>query len=150
MIPVNTSVVSGVAVSEIDGENKILMMKRAKGGFWCHVAGSIENEEKGWEAIIREFAEETQIKVSNLFSAEYIEQFYEPHSNRIMIIPAFVVICEKNQKVTLNEEHTEYKWCSLEEAQNIATFPNQKKLYSHVWEYFIKQKPSELMVVKFS
>ena len=85
MIPVNTSVVSGVAISEIDGETKILMMKRLKGDFWCHVAGSIEGKEKAWEAIVREFREETQIKVENLYNAEYLEQFYEAHSNELMI-----------------------------------------------------------------
>ena len=42
MIPVNTSVVSGVALSEFDGETKILMIKRVNGGFWCHVAGKID------------------------------------------------------------------------------------------------------------
>jgi dATP pyrophosphohydrolase len=55
MIPLNTSIVSGVALSKIDGEVKILLMKRVKGGFWCHVAGSIEEDETGIDAIIREF-----------------------------------------------------------------------------------------------
>ena len=134
----------------VDGETKILMMKRTKGEFWCHVAGSIEGKEKAWEAIIREFGEETQIKVENLYNAEYFEQFYEAHSNEIMVIPAFVILCKPDQQVILNEEHSEFKWCSIEEAKNIATFPNQKNLYNHIWEYFIKQKPSKLMAVKFS
>ncbi|MFL7052984.1 NUDIX domain-containing protein, partial [Vibrio cyclitrophicus] len=63
MIPLNTSIVSGVAISEIDGQMKMLLMKRVKGEFWCHVAGSIEAGETGWQAIVREFEEETQIKV---------------------------------------------------------------------------------------
>ena len=150
MIPVNTSVVSGVALSEIDGETKILMMKRAKEGFWCHVAGKIENNEKGWEAIIREFREETKIEVSDLYNAEYLEQFYEAEKNRIMIIPVFVILCPPNQEVLLNEEHTEFKWCSLSEAKALAPFPNQKRLYSHIWEYFVNDKPSVLMAIKFS
>lgn len=33
MIPLNSSVVSGVALSKIDGEVKMLLMKRVKGGF---------------------------------------------------------------------------------------------------------------------
>ena len=45
MIPINNSIVSGVAISEIDGETKMLLMKRVKGGFWCHVAGSMEEGE---------------------------------------------------------------------------------------------------------
>ena len=67
MIPLNTSIVSGVALSEIEGQMKMLIMKRVKGGFWCHVAGSIENNETGWQAIVREFKEETEIDVQALY-----------------------------------------------------------------------------------
>ncbi len=38
MIPIRCKTVSGVALSTIDGETKLLVMKRVKGGFWCHVA----------------------------------------------------------------------------------------------------------------
>lgn len=147
MVPINTSVVSGVAISVFKDTPKILMMKRTKGNFWCHVAGSIEGSEKAWEAIIREFKEETRIEVEQLYSAEYLEQFYEPVNNRIMIIPVFVVICPENQPITLNEEHTEYRWCSLKEARKLATYPNQCNLYTHVWKYFINRKPSDLMKI---
>ena len=150
MIPLNTSVVSGVALSEIEGETKILMMKRVNGGFWCHVAGKIEGEEAGWQAIIREFYEETQIQVTTLYGAAFLEQFYEADNDRIMVIPAFAVMCSANQKVTLNFEHTEYKWCSLAEAKDIATFPNQKLLYDHVWQFFVLNKPSKLMEIDIS
>ncbi|MGY0216179.1 NUDIX hydrolase [Endozoicomonadaceae bacterium StTr2] len=148
MIQVNTSVVSGVALSEIDGELKILLMKRAKEGFWCHVAGKIEGEEAGWQAIIREFAEETGIKVTQLYNAEYSEQFYEPEKDRFMIIPSFVVWCEPDQVVTLNPEHTEYRWCTLQQALELVPFPNQEKYYQHIWQYFVDKAPSDFMQIK--
>ena len=125
-------------------------MERAKEGFWCHVAGKIENDEKAWETIIREFREETKIEVCELYNAECLEQFYEAETNRIMLIPAFVVFCPPNQKVILNEEHTEFKWCTLNEAKVLASFPNQKRLYIHVWEHFVTNKPSKLMAINFS
>ncbi len=144
MIPLNTSIVSGVALSKIDGEEKILLMKRVKGGFWCHVAGSIEEEETGIDAIVREFKEETQIEVSNLFNAQFLEQFYEASVNVIQLIPVFVVMCPPEQEVVLNEEHTEYKWCSLKEALELAPFPNQHAVFKHVWSYFV-EKPVNVL-----
>lgn len=150
MIPINTSVVSGVAISDIDGVPKILMMKRANEGFWCHVAGKIEEDEKAWQAIVREFREETEISVGQLYSAEYTEQFYEPQKNRIMIIPVFVVKCPPNQPVILNEEHTDFRWCSYEEAIALASFPNQKNLYAHVWKFFVEKEPTIFMAVQIS
>ncbi|MGI9283625.1 MAG: NUDIX hydrolase [Endozoicomonas sp.] len=150
MIPVNMSVVSGVAIAEIKGEPKILLLKRAKEGFWCHVAGKIEESETGWQAIIREFHEETGIQATQLYNAEYSEQFYEAGKNRFMIIPSFVVLCDKNQRVTLNPEHTDYRWCSLQEAIKLVPFPNQKHLYQHVWKYFLESTPSDLMKIDLS
>ncbi|WP_068718456.1 NUDIX hydrolase [Vibrio tritonius] len=144
MIKVNTTVVSGVALSQIDGEMKLLLMKRVKGGFWCHVAGSIEAGETGVDAIVREFSEETQIQVTHLYNAQFLEQFYVDSANLIELIPVFAVLCPANQNVTLNDEHTEYKWCSLQEALELAPFPNQHAAYKHIWHYFVEKPINEL------
>ncbi|WP_117234830.1 NUDIX hydrolase [Vibrio maerlii] len=150
MIPLNTSVVSGVALSEFDGEIKMLLMKRVKGGFWCHVAGGIEGEETGSEAIVREFREETQIKVAELYNAQFLEQFYESNVNVIELIPVFAVVCPPEQVVTLNEEHSEFKWCTLEEALALAPFPNQHAVYKHIWSYFVERPIHPLYRVKIT
>ena len=150
MFSINTSVVSGVAISKIKGEKKILLLKRAEEGFWCHVAGGIEADEFAWQAIIREFFEETGIAINELFSAETTEQFYDASKNQYMIIPSFVVICDPNQAVRLNNEHTDYQWCSLPEALEMVPYPGQKNLYLHVWKYFIDSAPSDHMKIKIS
>jgi len=147
MIPIRSIIVSGVALSKINGEIKILLMKRNKGGFWCHIAGKVEVGEKGWQAIIREFHEETAIEVQQLYSADYLEQFYEAEFNVIELIPAFVVYCEENQKITLNEEHSEYMWCTLDEAVEKVNFDGQRKLYQYVWNNFVKRSPFELLKI---
>jgi len=144
MIPVNTSIVSGVALSKIDGEMKLLLMKRVKGDFWCHVAGHIEQGETGVDAIVREFREETQIEVSALYNAQFLEQFYEPSVNVIQLIPVFAVLCPENQSVTLNDEHTEYQWCTLDEALALAPFPNQHAVFKHIWAYFVEKPVNAL------
>lgn len=148
MIPVNASVVSGVVLSEIDGQTKTLLMKRVKGGFWCHVAGSIEAGETAVQAIVREFHEETQIQATELYNAQFLETFYEDNANRIELIPVFALVCPPNQTVILNDEHTEFAWCSLEEALALAPFPNQHKVYKHIWEYFVERPINPLYKVK--
>jgi len=148
MIPIRSVVVSAVLLSEIEGEVKMLLMKRVKGNFWCHVAGKIENSETASQAILREIDEETRIKPQQLFSADYLEQFYEANLNVIEMIPAFVAFCEKNQPVILNDEHTEYQWCSLVEAKALAVFSNQRKLYDAIWENFVLQIPNGLLEIE--
>ncbi|EHR0918498.1 NUDIX domain-containing protein [Vibrio parahaemolyticus] len=136
MIPIQATHVSGVVISRIDGVDKILLLKRVKGGYWCHVAG-VEAGETGWQTILRELKEETQIDDVELHKADFLEQFYEAKENRILVIPCFVLFCSPNQPVVLNEEHTEYRWCSLEEAKQLTPFANQHHLYDHVWQYYV-------------
>ena len=150
MIPLNTSIVAGVALSEIDGQTKMLLMKRVKGGYWCHVAGSIEAGETGWQAIVREFEEETKIEAKELYNAQFLEQFYEANVNVIQLIPIFAVLCPPDQAVELNHEHTEYRWCSLEEAKSLAPFPNQHAVYDHIWAYFVDTSANPLYRVDVS
>ena len=150
MIPICSNVVSGVAISIVSGEAKMALMKRSMEGFWCHIAGKVEVGEAGWQAIVREFFEETKIVVEELYSGDYIEQFYVAKENRIDMIPVFVVYCPPDQKIVLNHEHTEYKWCSLDEAKSLVPYPNQKALYEHVWNNFVVGKPSSYMRIETS
>lgn len=148
MIPIRSIAVSAVLLSEIEGELNILLMKRVKGGFWCHVVGKVEANETASQAVLREIGEETSIQVNQLFSADYIEQFYEASQNVIEMIPVFVGFCDKNQVVVLNGENIDYKWCNLTEAKALAVFSNQKKLYDFVWEHFVINEPEVLLEIK--
>lgn len=149
-IPLNTSFVAGVALATIEGTKKILLLKRKKESFWCHVTGKIEDNETAWQAFIRELREETGVLINHLYSAEYIEQFYEHQKNCITLVPIFVALLPNDTEICINEEHTEYKWCSLDEAKALVPFPNQRVVYDHVWQVFVENKPSELMRIKIS
>ncbi len=147
MVPVRSIIVSAVLFSEIDGQLKILLMKRVKGQFWSHIAGKIENNETASQAIVREICEETGIQVQQLYSADYLEQFYEASANVIELIPVFTAYCNKNQTVILNDEHTEYDWFSLDEAVEKAEFGGQRLLYQYLWENFVNRQPSALLKI---
>lgn len=147
MIPIRSIVVSAVLLSEFDGQFKILLMKRVKGRFWSHIAGKIESGETASQAIVREICEETGIQVQQLYSADYLEQFYEASANVIELIPVFAVYCDKQQAVVLNDEHTEYGWFSLDEAVEKAEFGGQRLLYQYLWENFVNRQPSGLLKI---
>ena len=150
MIPVRSIVVSAVLLSEIDGQLKILLMKRVKGQFWSHIAGKIEQAETASQAAVREIREETGIQVQQLYSADYLEQFYEASANVIELIPVFAVYCAKDQAVVLNDEHTEYGWFSLEEALERAEFGGQRLLYQYLWDNFVQRRPSDLLKININ
>lgn len=136
------NLVSGVVLTKEDHQFKMLLLKRVDEGYWCHVAGKIEQAELAWQALLRELKEETELPAAQLYNADFLQQFYYPPTDQIFIATGFVVYCEPGRKVTLNNEHTDYRWCSLEEALKLVPFPNQRKFYEHVWQYFISQSPS--------
>lgn len=146
-IPLNASVVSGVLLKHGKDGCRMLLLKRAKEGFWCHIAGKIEGDEKAWQAFVREVEEETSIVIDDLYSADYLEQFYEADKNQISIIPVFVAQVASDVEVVLNDEHTQYQWCTLEEAKSLVPFPNQRAVFDHVWKHFVDSQPSPLMKI---
>lgn len=138
---INTAFVAGVALSFFNHQPKMLLLKRVKGNYWCHIAGGIEAGETGWQALLREVGEETKLNIKDLYNGDYLEQFYDPQQDQIMMIPCFVIFCSEDQTVTLNEEHTSYRWCTLEEAKALTPFPNQHALYDHIWQHFVLKTP---------
>lgn len=141
MIPIRCKAVSGVALTTVDGETKLLVMKRVKGGFWCHVAGTMEAGENGWQTIIREFGEETGIRVTELYNGQYLEQFYDAALNTVEVVPVFVVYCPANQAVTLNDEHTEYRWCFSDRSQGAGEFPRPEGALRPYLAPLCRQRP---------
>ena len=146
-VTINTSAVAGVALASVANAMKMLMLKRSREGYWSHVSGTIEDAETAPQAIVREFREETGVVVVALYSADYIDQFYVIDKSCIMVVPVFVAMLEPEARISLNEEHVAYQWCSLPEAKSLAEFPNQRSMYDHVWHNFVEHEPSPLMRV---
>ena len=141
-IPVSTSFAALVVLAKFDDEFQMLLLKRSKEKYWCHVAGHIESGETAWQAVIRELKEETSVEASAIYSASYIDRFYDDVRNRINLVPVFVTYVERNVVVQLDHEHTDYKWCGLEEAKALVDFPNMKTLYDFIWRHFVFNQPT--------
>ena len=147
-IPVDTSAVAGVLLSAPGADGKILLLERQKEGYWCHVAGRIEKDESAAQAMVREFREETGVQVNTLYSADYVDTFIDTTVNRLRLVPVFAAYWpDKDLAPVLNKEHTQYRWCSLEEAVKLAPYPNQHRLFRHVWENFVAGEPDPRTLV---
>ena len=127
---------------------EVLLLKRAStrmNGEWCQVAGGIEDGERAWETAVRELHEETALVPERLYSSDIIEQFYEPDRNRISVVPVFVAYVAQGAEPVLNEEHSDWQWVSIDEAQELVPFPGQRKMLEEIREIFISRVPSELL-----
>lgn len=111
-------------------------------GLWCQVAGGIEAEEKAWQTALREVREETGIALTEIWSADILEQFYEPSKECITLVPVFVGVVPEDTEVVLNDEHDAYKWASFEEANALFSFPGQRRAMASVKAEFIDKAPN--------
>ena len=109
---------------------RFLILKRSKTllyeHLWQGVAGKIEAGETAWQAAIRELDEETGLKPKRMFVADHVSRFYEAYGDRINLVPVFGIEVD-SEEVILSEEHSEYKWVTLEEAQKHLVWRGQKE-----------------------
>ena len=113
-------------------ENKIcfLLLKRANNKIYEHlwqgVAGKIETGESAWQAALRELNEETGLQPKHMFIADHVSKFYEQIGDRINLVPVFGIEVE-SEEVRLSDEHTEFRWMDVDEAEETLVWSGQKK-----------------------
>ena len=151
-IQISSNAVIVYVLRKTEKDTEILFLKRSKkdglDNFWLHVAGKIEGSETGWQAALRELKEETGLDPRAFYTANHCEQFYSVSNDKIVILPMFVAFVDKKDCVTLNDEHSEYKWFSLEEARQVVPFNNQRECLRVIEQGFIRSEPPEFLRIK--
>lgn len=137
-----------------DDVTEILLFKRNKGNkldnYWLHIAGGIEGDEKAWQTAIRELHEETGLTAERFYSANHCEQFYSVYDDAVVLLPMFVAFVLFEAKITLDHEHSDCRWFSIEEALEIAVLPNHRECLRVVKENFIDRPPADFLRVNLS
>lgn len=114
------------------GEPKFLLFLRSSKKMYAHqwrmIGGKVKEDEKFWEAALRELEEETSLRPNSFWSIPSVNTFYEAKTDQIHHIPAFAVELTEDQVPALNDEHTEYQWISIEEVDSYLNWPEQKRL----------------------
>ena len=130
MTKVLVRVIDAYVYSYENNKLSFLLLKRSKTKIyeflWQGVTGKIEKGELAWQAALRELKEETGLTAHKMFVADYVSKFYEKHGDRINLVPVFGIEV-KNKKVSLSEEHCNFKWLSFKEAHAKLTWNGQKK-----------------------
>ncbi len=145
-IPIHTFGVSVFVLRDASDGKRLLLLRRSErylNGEWCQVAGAIEQGEKAWQTALRELKEETGLIPLALYSADICEQYYEFDSDHVCILPVFIAMVDGEAKIELNDEHSDYRWVTQEEAESLLPFPGQRHVLRHVWSEFVDRKPLE-------
>ncbi len=144
-IAIRASLVSLVALREAEAGYEILLLKRTQSlaGTWCQIAGSLEDGETAWQAALRELSEETGLTPRALYSADTCEQFYTAAADTITIAPVFVAFVDRAAPVTLNAEHSDFRWVGFEDAAQMVSFGGQRRVLRWIEDEFIRRRPSD-------
>ncbi|MCA0969301.1 NUDIX domain-containing protein [Halobacillus litoralis] len=143
-VPIRCTGVAAVLLKKSASGYQVLLLKRnteVLRDVWCYVGGSIEEGETAWEAALREIEEETKITQLSLYSSNLFDQIYSPFENYIYIAPVFVGYVEELEEVTLNGEHSDFHWCSFDEAEDIVSLPGNGDVLRAVEKYFVQKDP---------
>ena len=115
---------------------RFLVLHRAHDRYWQIVAGVVEEGETFAEAAARELHEETGLGPNALLRHVGMTQGYlVPEATRHeygpgieqITIESFAIDAPPEWEPVLNEEHDEYRWCTLEEALAILHWPETRE-----------------------
>jgi dATP pyrophosphohydrolase len=111
---------------------KFLLLQRnaskVYAGQWRMIGGKIMENEKAWEAALRELKEETQMNPRTFWTVPTVNQFYEPQSDSIYVIPVFAAELDPNANIVLDSEHDAFGFFSLNELKALQLWPEHYRI----------------------
>lgn len=133
--------IEAVLFKRTDGEIQYLLLRTVpkRGEFWQPITGGLEEGETKIEALKREVREETGIE--NIFRIIEDVHYYEPvdpslieyfkkHGQTCKHLKqyAFGVEVSSDERAALDgKEHSEFKWCSFQEALGLLKWKGNKE-----------------------
>jgi len=142
----NISLIEAHIFRTVDNELEFLLLKRANDekypGIWQMVTGSINDNEKAFEAALREIKEETGLIPQKLWVVPNVNSYYSPEKDTVIMIPVFAALVKESSKVIISSEHSEYKWVEKEEAKELLAWNGQRKSVDTIFQYFTSEKSS--------
>ncbi len=116
------------------GDTKILLVKNHNGRFYSFPKGHVELYENEKETAIREVKEETNLDVKILDGFREISD-YCPFGNIRKRVVFFLAIAGNDNIKIQESEIDSYQWVSLDKADTVCTYDNDKRVIEKVRRY---------------
>jgi 8-oxo-dGTP pyrophosphatase MutT (NUDIX family) len=120
--------VEAIIFRKNDNKIEYLLLKRTpeRNGFWQPVTGGLEEGETRAEALCREIEEEIGTKnLIRVIEGLYYFEFSDPNLNQEYV---YGVEVSSTEEVVLDgKEHSEYRWCSIQDALQLLNWKENKE-----------------------
>lgn len=113
----------------------LLLLRRPDlplGNTWQSIHAKILPGETAVEAAKRAMEKETGMTALETYSADYINQFYDHHTDSIILAPVFAFAVPQRPSITLGEELCDSAWCERDEATARLLWPGQRWAVRHI------------------
>lgn len=104
------------------------------GSIWQSIHGKIEPGESAVDTAVREVTDHTGLEPHRIYSADYINQFYDHKSDTVVLAPSFAVLVGPGDEPTLSPEYGDYAWCDLEETVARLPWSGQRWAARHIFD----------------
>jgi dihydroneopterin triphosphate diphosphatase len=112
------------------GSHEFLQLRRREndylGGTWQAISGGIEPEEIAWQAALREVKEEAGLTPLQFYRLGVVNPFYIAAHDTLWISISFCAIVGREATVTLNDEHTDFRWVRRDEIDANFMWPTDR------------------------
>jgi dATP pyrophosphohydrolase len=113
----------------------LLLLRRPDlplGNTWQSIHTKILPGETAVDAAKRAMEKETGMTALEAYSADYINQFYDHHTDSIILAPVFAFAVPQRPSITLGEELCDSAWCERDEATARLLWPGQRWAVRHI------------------
>ncbi len=119
---------------------ELLLLRHRAGGHWSFPKGHVEPGENEIQTALREVREETGLDISLLDGfRETVEYYPKPNVKKLVVY--FLGASDPNQETHRQEkEISEIIWTSVDNAQNMVTFKNDKNLIVSAKKFLFDDK----------
>lgn len=125
-----------IPVRRIEEKWQVLMIQH-QAGHWSFPKGHSEVGETAFDSAKRELQEETGVKVKRLLREEpFFEEYKFQKKGKLVEKTVTYFLAEVEGEVFLQtEELKDARWMELPEANNLATFPEAKRLSLEILDW---------------
>lgn len=104
------------------------------GDTWQSIHGKIAADETALEAARREITASTGLVPTQMYTADYISQFYDHESDTIVLAPTFAGQVAPQSTPTVAPQYIDYAWCDLEETTARLPLTTQRWAVRHIYD----------------
>lgn len=133
-----SDIVDTYVFRSVNARVQFLVLRRhpdvAMGDTWQSIHGKISLGETAIDAALREINERAGITPEQMYTADYISQFYDHITDTIVMAPTFAARVAATSRPRISAEYSDYAWCDLEETTGRLLWNAQRWAVRHIYD----------------